>query len=64
MHHVLYEEGSNGKTNKINSVAHVWWFCLKPSECSDMFLDNLHFLTSKFNFYYNNLTNNFFKNLK
>ena len=24
----------------------------------------LHFLTSKFNFYYNNLTNNFFKNLK
>lgn len=32
MHHVMYEEGSNGKTNKINSEAHVWWFRLKPSD--------------------------------
>lgn len=33
MHDVMYEEGgSNGKTNKINSEAHVWWFRLKPSD--------------------------------
>lgn len=24
MHHVLYEEGSNGKTNKTTSNVHVW----------------------------------------